>query len=452
MRAFIAQCFPWKFTIKILNHVYNAGKILERSMTEYRLKHDDDPGSLYKVDEEAEELFLVSTGYIQLLEFPGEELRSPFVIAKTATLHDHPLPLSAVTYHTLRENSVCFETLPHTFPFTLRLISMIVHDMDSRPYILQLALSLQEVRTTLNTLLFIFSVLFPLLLAISSVLGYFFMKRAFAPVKKMVDVTRRITAEDLSLRLAPVENRDEIGELAETLNEMISRLECSFKQIRQFSGDVAHELKTPLTELKCNAEVALRRNRTAEEYQEALRNVIDDAEQLRQIVEDLLLLAKMDARSLPLNFTPVALDEMFIEVFEQMHPQAQHKHLAINFDDIAQATVSGDTGLLKRLIANLISNAIRYTPSGGTLTFALHTEDEQAVLTITDTGVGIPEDALPHIFDRFYRVEQSRSHDTGGSGLGLAIAQKIAEVHEGRITVNSEVETGTTFHVYFPCL
>jgi heavy metal sensor kinase len=267
----------------------------------------------------------------------------------------------------------------------------------------------------------------------------------------MVTLTRSITAEDLSLRLEPIESHDEIGELADTLNEMISRLDRSFKQIKQFSGDVSHELKTPLTELKCNAEVALRQERTTEEYQETLKNVIEDAEQLQHIVEDLLLLARMDARSLPFSFTTVTLNEVFLEVFEHAHPFARKKNLALSFGEINPVTIIGDVGLLKRLLTNLIANAIQYTPSGGKLTFALRKKSNQAVLSIADTGIGIPKNALPYIFDRFYRVEQSRSHETGGSGLGLAIAQKIVEVHAGKISVQSTVGQGTTFRVCLPC-
>jgi len=232
---------------------------------------------------------------------------------------------------------------------------------------------------------------------------------------------------------------------------MIGRLERSFKQIQQFSGDVSHELKTPLAELKCNAEVALRRERTTQEYQEALTNVIEDTEKLRQIVEDLLLLARMDARSLPLVFVSVAFNEIFFEVFERMHPLAQRKNLAINFAKIAPVTISGDAGLLKRLLTNLIGNAIQYTPSGGEITFVVGKDGDQAIVNVSDTGIGIPKEALPYIFDRFYRVEQSRSHETGGSGLGLAIAQKIADMHGGRIVVQSIVKQGTTFRVLLPC-
>ena len=443
--------------------LYNGGKILEEALSEFTLKDEDDVTSLYEpssdgdeffvdeIDGEVEEIFFVSVAYIQLLAFPEEFDSTPQIVAKTESLAEQRLPFSYEAYESIGEKPYHAETVTDLFPFALRVLSLEVQDADERPYILQLALSLQEVNATLRNLLVIFGTLFPILLIILSVLGFVFMKRAFFPIKRMVALTRKITAEDLSLRIESVESRDEIGELAETLNEMIARLERSFKQIKQFSGDVAHELKTPLAELKCNAEVALRRNRTPEEYQEALQNVIEDVEQLRQIVEDLLLLAKMDARSLPLNFTPVALNEIFLKVFEQMHPHAQKKQLAINFEEIDPAMLSGDKCLLKQMLANLISNAIRYTPSGGAITFALQTQDDHAVLTITDTGIGIPQEALPHIFDRFYRVEQSRSHDTGGSGLGLSIVQRIVEIHQGNISVSSTEGKGTTFRVSLPC-
>lgn len=442
--------------------IYNGGKILEEVVAECTLRDEDDPESLYEdaeevadlfmdvIDEITREIFLVRVAYIQLQTFPEEADLAPQVVAKTATLSEHTLPYSAEAYHTIRDAPYFAETVTNLFPFPLRVIILHVQDRDGRPYILQLALSLQEDSATLHNLLYIFGGVSPALLAILSGLGYVFMKRAFSPVKKMVAVTKRITAEDLSLRLPPIESDDEIGELAETLNEMIAHLERSFQQIKQFSGDVSHELKTPLAELICNVEVALRRKRTVEDYREALTNVIEDARHLQHIVEDLLLLARMDSQSLPLSFTPVALNEVFLEVFEHTHPLLQKKRLTLHVNEIAPVIITGDIGLLRRLLTNLLANAIQYTPSGGEITVTLQSEPERAIFTITDTGIGIPEDALPYIFDRFYRVEQSRSHETGGSGLGLAIAQKIAGLHGGRISVQSTVRQDATFRVSLP--
>jgi heavy metal sensor kinase len=444
--------------------LYNGGKILEESLTEYKLKDENDLRSLYdpseeddeflvdEIDEEIHEIFFVRVAYVQLRAFSEDMGISPQSFIKTATLEDLSLPIAEYTYKNLKTTPYFHETVTGVFAYPLRMMNMQIHDQDGRPYILQLALSLQDVRTTLRNLLLIFAVLFPALVVVISILGYVFMKRVFLPVKKMVGVTKSITAEDLSLRLESLDSRDEIGELAETLNEMISRLDHSFNQIKRFSGDVSHELKTPLAKLRINAEIALRRERTEKEYRQVIKNMIEDAENLQKIIEDLLLLARMDSRSISISFATLALHEVFFEVFEDTHLLAKHNNLALGFEEIEHVDIKGDHGLIKRLFTNLIINAVQYTPTGGEVVFSLHKENGYAEFAITDTGVGIPEDALPYIFDRFYRVDKSRSQETGGFGLGLSIAQKIAEVHRGHIIVQSSVGKGTTFQVSLPCL
>ena len=442
--------------------LYNSGRLLEQTLSEYMLKSPDDPHSLStiddneevlfsaEIDQEAQELFFTNHLYIQLLQFPDALPQSIVVIAKTATLANRMFPLSPRAYQAVTRNESFAETLTDIFPFPLRVVSLRVQDQDGRPYIAQLGLSVQDIRTTLDKLLVVFGVLFPVIFAMIASLGYVFMKQAFSPVKKMVAVTRSITAEDLSLRLDPLNSRDEIGELADTLNDMIARLERSFQQIRQFSGDVSHELKTPLAELKCNAEVALRKERPPQEYRAALHNIVEDTEQLQHIVEDLLLLARMDSGSQSSTATGVAVHDVFLEVFERLQPFASQKGIAVEFEEMEQGNINGDAGLIRRLFTNLIENAIRYTPSNGKIRFALHRQEEHVVVTIADTGIGIPEEHLPRIFDRFYRVEQSRSHETGGSGLGLAIAHKIVELHRGHLDIQSTMGEGTTVYVSLP--
>jgi heavy metal sensor kinase len=266
----------------------------------------------------------------------------------------------------------------------------------------------------------------------------------------MVNLTRRITAEDLSLRLASTHSRDEIGELADTLNEMISRLESSFERIKQFSADAAHEIKTPLTQIQCNAEVAMRRRRPEAEYRRVINGILADAHVLEIVVNDLLFLATTDSQNLSFSFKAVPLNEVFLEAFEEAHPHAREKKLSIVFRDIEAVEVSGNRGMLKRLINNLIVNAIQYTASGGSIEFSLTTKDQNAEWRITDTGIGIDEHSLQRIFDRFYRADPSRSPGSGGSGLGLAIAKRIVEIHSGSISVQSEPGAGTTFTVLLP--
>ncbi len=443
--------------------LHNSGKSIELYISEDILQpeqesetsdeHSEDESLVEEFNEMIEELFFADVVYVQLREFP-EHFETPTLeIVKTAALKKRSLPLSKDAYQAVRNKTSFTETIRDVFPFPVRVMTFGAGRRDMSPYyILQLGMSLQDVRITLRNLLFIFSFLFPGVFIIISVLGYVFMKKAFSPVKKMVAVARSITAKDLSLRLDPMHSHDEIGELADTLNEMISRLEQSFIQIEQFSGDVSHELKTPLTVVKGEIEVALRKARTEADYQDVLKSVLEENEKLQKIIGDLLFLARMDSQSSPPSFTALALDDILFEVHEETYLLAKKHKLSLMFTEVEPLKLRGDSGLLKRLLSNLIVNAIQYTASGGEIRLSLQKKTDRAVCTITDTGIGIPEDTLPYIFDRFYRVDPSRSHDTGGSGLGLAIVQKIVEVHGGHISVQSTVGQGTTFRVFLPCI
>lgn len=444
--------------------LFNGGKIFEQSFSEYAEEFPGDPRSLYTIDkgekyyfvnmidDEANEAFFVNTVYIQLLGFPGAEKRTYSVIAKTSSLDNLLLPLSPDAYQAVARHTFFSQTVFRHLPFPVRMISLPVRDKDNRRYILQVALSTQHINNTLKGLLFVFGALFPPVLIVIAVIGYVFMKQAFSPIRRMVYVTRKITSEDLSLRLDSIESHDEIGELAETLNAMIDRLDQSFQQITQFSGDVSHELRTPLAQLKCNADIALRKPRTPEEYRQVLRNIVEDADQLQKIIEDLLFLATLDDKNCSSSFMPVALHEVVLEVFETMHGIAGQKGLTFRFEEMDFAEIIGDGNLLKRMFTNLTANAVKYTPSGGVITFSLRQDEDESVLTLSDTGIGIPEEALPYIFDRLYRVDPSRSHDTGGSGLGLTIVRNIVVLHHGKISVDSSPGNGTTFRLSFPRL
>lgn len=444
------------------NVLLNGGKIFEQSFSEYTKEFPGEPRSLYTIDkgkkhyfvntidDETKETFFVNTAYIQLLEFPQAEKRTYSMVARTSSLNNLLLPLSPNAYQAVARHTSFYETILRPLPFPVRMISLPVYDRDNRPYILQVALSTQHIDNTLEGLLFVFTMLFPIVLIVTAIAGYIFMKQAFSPVRRMVSVTRKITSEDLSLRLDSIDSHDEIGELAETFNAMIDRLEQSFQQITQFSGDVSHELRTPLAQLKCNADIALRKPRTPEGYQQVLHNIVEDADQLQKIIGDLLFLATMNVNNCSSSFVPVALHEVFLEVFEAMHGVARRKHLTCRFEEMDFAEIMGDGSLLKRMFTNLISNAIKYTPAGGVITFSLRQDAGESIFTISDTGIGIPEEALPYIFDRLYRVDPSRSHDTGGSGLGLAIVRNIIALHHGKISADSPPGRGTTFRVSFP--
>lgn len=280
------------------------------------------------------------------------------------------------------------------------------------------------------------------MLVVMCVVGFLVIGAAFRPLRGIVDLARSITAEDLSLRIDRPEARDEFGELIDTLNDMIARLEQSFDHVRQFSGDVAHELNTPLTILKGEVEVALRRERTPQEHRQVLSGLLGQIDRLSTLVDDLLFLARTDERRQPTSREPVPLNQMVLEVYEEFLPLARDRGLTMEVDLGDGATVSGDPLLLRRMLGNLVDNAVKFTPEGGRIDLEVRPTAKGPELSVTDTGIGIPAGEVPRVFERFHRVDRSRSQDTGGVGLGLAIVDRIATLHGCKVTIQSRDTAG----------
>lgn len=400
---------------------------------------------------ELKNLFPASIVYVQVLKVPDKEEQIPNILARSENLQGKALPLSRTTYQRIRTEKIhVIERVEDDaiFDEPLRLITLATRDVSGQQYLLQLGMSLHSIGETLAHLTGIILILFPLLVLITSFFGYGFMKKAFSPVHRMVTLAENITAEDLSRRIESVNSHDEIGELANTLNSMIARLERSFIQIRQFSGDVSHELKTPLNAIICAIEVALRHTRTGEDYQYILRCLLEETGKLRNIVENLLFLARMDAQERSLALRPLALDEVVTEVYEAHYKLAAQRQITLRLKQVDFIEITGEAGLLNRAFSNLVLNAIMYTEANGVVELSLEQEDNTAIFTVTDTGRGIPEESLPYIFDRFYRADQSRSSDTGGTGIGLAIVKKIVDAHKGHIDVSSKPGAGTRCRIF----
>lgn len=272
---------------------------------------------------------------------------------------------------------------------------------------------------------------------------------ALSQLSAVTEVAAKITqADDLSRRIPVLSQRkDEVGQLAESFNETLERLERLFNTQRRFMADVSHELRTPLTVIK--GEVGLMRL-TGSLDDESLHNIEQEVDRLTRLVGDLLLLEQAESGSLPLDMSQVALDEVFLEVFQQMETLAAGK-VQLILDQIDQVLVTGDRDRLKQVILNLISNAIQYTSNGGAVHAALTRTATQAVLTVADSGPGIAEQDIPHIFERFYRAERSRKRNkTTGFGLGLSIANWIVTRHNGKIQVDTQIGVGTRFTVLLP--
>jgi heavy metal sensor kinase len=279
--------------------------------------------------------------------------------------------------------------------------------------------------------------------------GWFLATRALRPIARISEAASTITARDLTRRIDVAHTESELGRLARTLNETFDRLQTGFDQQARFTADASHELRTPLSLVLSQAELALMKERSAEEYREALQSVNRAALRMKAVVEGLLTLARADAKQLTLAKEPVALAALVEETAAMLGPLAAQRKVAVTVH-AQPATVSGDRDRLRDAVSNLISNAVRYTPEGGRADVSIVAEGAHAVLKVADTGIGIPEKDRPHIFERFYRVDQARSRDKGGSGLGLAITKWVIEAHGGTISFTSEEGKGTTFTVRLP--
>jgi len=268
----------------------------------------------------------------------------------------------------------------------------------------------------------------------------------FKPLEDMATAARQITrADDLSRRVPYANRPDEIGDLARAFNQTLERLERLFRTQQRLLADVSHELRTPLTTIRGNLDLMRRMGDTDPESLGAIQVEI---ERMTRLVGDLLLLARADSGGLPLEYKLVELDNVLFDVYRQvrmLEPPAE-----IELEAVDQVTVLGDADRLKQLLLNLVENAVKYTPPGGAVGLSLSKKADWAFFEVSDTGVGIPPENLPHIFDRFYRVDKSRARAQGGSGLGLSIAKWIAEAHGGAIRVTSQVGEGTTFRVTLP--
>lgn len=316
--------------------------------------------------------------------------------------------------------------------------------------VIQAATSLAPMDHELDELIAVLVLAGPLALACALGGGYLLARKALAPVDRMAATADQITALRLDRRLEVANPDDELGRLARTLNGMMVRLERSFEEIRRFTADAAHELRTPLAVLRNAAEVALRAPREPEHYRQVLQDMLEEIERLTRLAEQLLFLCREDAGLTTPAGGPVRLDELVHGVAEHMRLVAAEKEQTLEVEVSTQDPVSGDPEHLRRLLYNLLDNAIKYTPPGGKVVVRGHRTDVGIRLVVSDTGVGIPPEHLPRVFDRFYRVDPSRGRETDGTGLGLAICRSIAASHGGRIEVRSAVGRGTEVIVILP--
>ena len=360
------------------------------------------------------------------------------------------LPLSAEALRNAARGQPTFET-PRVRPGSersFRLLTLPVVRNGATVNIVQVAMSLENVEATRSSFLLVLLVLAPVALTASALGGWFLARRALTPVDAMVEAARRIEAEDLTKRIPAPSGEDELARLGAVLNDMLARLERSFGTVRRFSADAAHELRTPLTILKGEIEVALRSSEAPAEIRQTLVSCLEEVDRLNSLVEDLLLMARMEGNALSAAPRPVNLAEVLQDVTPALSELAARAGNACTVVAAPSLWIEGYDSLLFRLVFNLAENAIKYTPSGGRIEITLEQHDHLAVLQVKDNGPGIPPDEQEHIFDRFYRGDPAR--EGSGTGLGLALVRAIVELHRGQIHLSSDVGKGSCFRVTLP--
>ncbi len=313
--------------------------------------------------------------------------------------------------------------------------------------VIQVAQNLKNVRRTLGLLLATLLIGGPLIVLMAGGFGYFLAARALAPIDEIIRTARHISAADLGARLNLPATEDEVGRLAATFDAMLARLEDAFRRERQFTADASHELRTPLAAMRAIIDSTITRQRTPAEYEQAFADLTQETDQMRRLTEGLLQLARNDVTQQPAKFEPLDLSILLKDVVDSLYPLAEDKGLRL-IDNVPEKALflQGDSDGLIRLFVNLLDNAIKYTEEGFVSISAKCNHDKWLTVMIRDTGIGIAPEDIPHIFDRFYRADGSRSK--AGIGLGLAIAMDIARAHGGRITVESAVRNGSIFTVH----
>jgi heavy metal sensor kinase len=320
---------------------------------------------------------------------------------------------------------------------------------------LQVVGDMEGIYDTLDGLLTLIFVGGPLALVLAGLGGIFMAGRALQPIDRMTRTAQTITANDLNQRIEYEGPADEVGRLAQTFDTMLDRLQTAFERERQFTGDAAHELRTPLAALKGRIGVTLSQSRQPQAYVDTLQEMEGQVDRLIRLSNDLLFMARLDQGQMTRQMERIDVGDFMGAVVDQIRPLAQTKSITLEEALPVGLTIEGDMDLLIRLFLNLLDNAVKYTPENGRVSITASQSDNTVKISVTDTGPGIPSEHLPHVFERFYRTEGDRARGTrnnhqGGAGLGLAIAYEIARTHGGDLKVVSQLGKGTTFTTLLP--
>lgn len=371
------------------------------------------------------------------------------VVARSANLGSENLPALPHLLERLAGGKPVFETLPDTSEEPLRMVSLPAQVRGQR-YAVQVAGSLDDVNQILRSAAMLFALMAAALLAALGWAGARLSSKLFVAIDNIVDQAREIEDGNLHRRLPHPGDDDEIGQLVQTLNAMLERIEQAFDTQRRFTADASHELRSPLSRLRAEIEITLRRPRDSGDYVTALRSCLDEVERLTTLVEELLMLARIDAGQERGPAAMVSLSALARDTIERLAPHSRERGIAITLTDELPQAVDVDGAPLGLVLRNIVDNAIKFSPPGGRIDVRLASVAHGTVLTVADQGPGIGEDELPFLFDRFFRGDGARAEGIDGVGLGLALCQAILRASGGRIEVSNQPQGGALFSVWLP--
>jgi heavy metal sensor kinase len=324
------------------------------------------------------------------------------------------------------------------------------HTLDGRRMLLRLAHTEEPLWARINELLIASMLVLPVVLAAAAFAGYGLARRALRPIEQMAKRAQQITPQRLDERLPNADSDDELGQLARVFNATLARLEQAFEQLRRFTSDASHELRTPLASIRSVGEVGLQKDGSREEYRDIIGSMLEEVNRLTSLVDSLLTISRADAGHVQLQFTEVPVMELVRESAAIFEILADEKSLNIVLAGDEVAKVQGDRLFLRQALVNVLHNAVKYSPTGGTISVYVRTAGPEVTMEIQDSGPGVPLEDRAKIFDRFYRVDKARWRESGGAGLGLSIAKWAVEAHGGSIGLTSESTQGCTFRISLP--
>jgi len=394
-----------------------------------------------KLQEEVAEAYIIehSGDFLQIFDSQGNCIFRAAALQRNALTAPSPAKVKHHHYEDLQLDGQPFRFI------TARI------EVNGHVYAAQTGVPMTQMRQALSMFRRYLLMFAPLLLLAAALGGFWLSRRALSPVDALTHAARKISGSNLSDRLEILKTGDELQRLSDTLNEMLARIENAFLRVTQFTADASHELRTPISLIRTEAEIVLRRSRGEAEYREALRHILLEAERTTTLVEELLSLARADSGRENLHLAPIDLSALIVEAGAEWQQLVEARNLQFKLILVnREIPVLADRVAIRRLLAILMDNAVKYTPPPGTIELRMEEGPENVLFSIRDSGLGIAEEDQLKIFERFYRVDKARSRELGGAGIGLSIAQWIVQQHHGSVTVQSVLGKGSTFCVQLP--